>query len=103
MRFVAIQSGEGRALAVANNIDPDKPQSFLYIENDKIFQKSDAALALVKRVGGPGRFLYWARFVPRPLRDWVYGFVAKHRYRIFGKTDQCYVPGPNEKDRFVLS
>jgi len=103
MRFVAIQSQEGRQLALDHDIDPENPQSFLFIENGQSYQLSDAVLAMAKFVGGPGRYFLWTRFVPRPLRDLAYGLVAKNRYRIFGKMDHCYVPKPDETHRFILN
>jgi len=103
IRFVAIKSDEGRALALANNIDPDDPKSFLYIDHDQVFHKSDAALALVKHVGGPGKYLLWIKYIPLPLRNLIYTLIARNRYRLFGKTDRCYVPQAGEQTRFVLS
>lgn len=101
-RFVAIQSGEGRALARDHTIDPDDPESFLYIESGTPYEKSDAVFVIARRVRGPARLIRLARILPKPIRDYGYDLIAKHRYKIFGKTDSCYVPTSETRHRFVL-
>lgn len=90
-RFVAIQDAEGRALAERFGIDPDNPDTFALIDEDALFTRSDAALRIAAALPGWG----WTRalrIVPRALRDWVYGSVARNRYRWFGKLDVCMMP-----------
>lgn len=101
-RFIAILSGEGRKLAAVNNIAPENPESFLYITNGKAYQKSDAVLAMLRDVGGPAKIIRLGKFLPRFIRDFMYGMVAKNRYRVFGRTEMCYVPSPETRGRFVL-
>lgn len=103
IRFVDILSPEGRALSAAHGIDPENPKSFIYIEAGKAYTQSDAVFALFDRSGGAARYLKLFRFVPRPVRDWAYRLIARNRYRIFGRRDQCYIPAPEERDRFSLS
>ena len=100
IRFVAIQSPEGARLAAAHGVDALDPRTFLLVEGGRALARSDAALAVAARLGGPARLLALARWVPRPLRDAAYGFVARHRHRLFGRA--CIVPTPEERDRFVL-
>ena len=102
MRFVAIQSETGRQMALENGIDPDVPKTFLLKMNDEMLESSDAALAVLKYAGGPLSFLRIVRFVPKPIRDFAYLFVAKNRYKVFGKTDVCMVPEPSTRDRFEM-
>ncbi len=102
MQFVAITSEFGRKLALENTIDPDNPSSFVYIENGQVFQKSDAALQIIRRTGGPARILLIGNIVPRAIRDFIYDRIAKNRYRIFGQTETCLVPDPETRKRFVL-
>lgn len=103
IRFVSIQSKEGRKLAQAHNINPDDPHTFIYAEGDKIYTLSTAVLKLAKRVGGWGRWFLWTEIIPKPIRDWVYSRIANNRYRLFGKLDHCYVPSSEDRHRFVLS
>lgn len=103
MHFVAILSGQGRALASANNIDPENPESFLIIQGDRVLRSSDAIIALGQYVGGIHKIAMIGKVVPRPIRDWLYSLIAKNRYKVFGRTESCYVPTPENRDRFVLT
>ncbi len=63
--------------------------------------KSDAALTILAGLGGGWRLVRALRVVPRPIRDWVYDLIARHRFRWFGKREECRVPSPDERDRFL--
>lgn len=102
IRFVAIQSDAGRALAMHHGIDPDDPDTFLFIENGQALKKSAAFIALTRHLNGPARMARALRLVPRALRDAAYGFIARNRYKVFGQTDTCMIPHPDQRDRFVL-
>ncbi len=102
MRFVAIQSREGRELARRHGIDPDNPDSFLFIENGRALPKSDGVLALVAHLNGPARLLLAGRILPKALRDWLYDRVARNRYRLFGQKSSCEMPDPAQRHRFSL-
>lgn len=102
IRFVAIKSGEGRALAKTHGVDPDDPTTFLFIDGGVALEKSDAVIALSRHLNGPARAVGVARIIPKLMRDFAYGIVAKHRYRIFGRTDVCLIPRPDQHDRFTL-
>ncbi|NNF24684.1 MAG: thiol-disulfide oxidoreductase DCC family protein [Rhodobacteraceae bacterium] len=102
IRFVAIQSVEGRALAAAHGLDPEDPATFLFVEGGTALGRSDGVLALLRHLDGPARVLRLGRVLPRPLRDWMYDRVARNRYRIFGKTQSCMMPGADTAGRFVL-
>jgi predicted DCC family thiol-disulfide oxidoreductase YuxK len=101
-RFIAIQSDEGRRLAVAHGIDPDHPDSFLLIEHGRARAKSDGIIALAHHLRDPWRMIAGFRFLPRPVRDWLYDRVARNRYRVFGKREICIVPSSLLRKRFVL-
>lgn len=103
MRFVAILSEEGRALAKANDIDPEAPESFLIIQGGDVLRSSDAIMALCHYMGGIHKIVILGKILPRPLRDWLYGLIAKNRYKVFGRTEACYVPSPENRHRFVLT
>lgn len=99
-RFLPIQSERGRALAARFGIDPVAPETNAVVWNGRIFFKSDAALIVL------GRFpetapLAVLRRLPRGLRDPVYDLIARNRYRIFGRTEQCMVPSAEDRARFV--
>jgi len=89
-RFTPIQSDYGTRLAKTFGIDPDDPDTNAVVHGGIAWMKSDAALT-VRHLPGWG----WTRAlfaVPKPLRDAVYSFVARNRYRIFGKYETCFVP-----------
>jgi predicted DCC family thiol-disulfide oxidoreductase YuxK len=102
IRFVAIKSQEGRAIAARHGIDPDNPETFLFIENEVTLEKSDGVLALLKHVGGPARLLSLAAVLPRIVRDFAYDLIASNRYRLFGKTNLCRAPDGAELRRFTF-
>ncbi|HEV7259443.1 MAG TPA: thiol-disulfide oxidoreductase DCC family protein [Bosea sp. (in: a-proteobacteria)] len=102
IRFVAIQSREGRTLAELHGIDPEDPESFLFIENGKALGKSDGVLALLRHLNGPARVLLLGRWLPRSIRDWLYDRIARNRYRLFGQKSACEMPDPSQRHRFSL-
>jgi predicted DCC family thiol-disulfide oxidoreductase YuxK len=102
IRFVAIQSAEGRALASLHGINPDDPESFLFIENGVAQPKSDGIAALTHHLRVPWNWMGAFRILPRPVRDWLYDRIARNRYRIFGKRESCLIPTPETRQRFSL-
>lgn len=101
IRFVAIQSDEGRALAIRFGVNPDDPETFLFIDQGRALARSDAVLALLGHVRGPARLLLIGRWIPRAWRDRLYDVVASRRYRLFGRHSSCAVPTA-QRDRFTL-
>jgi predicted DCC family thiol-disulfide oxidoreductase YuxK len=103
IRFVAIQSLEGKALAKAHGIDPDDPNSFLFIVNGIALPKSDGIAALAGYFRAPWSLISRAICIfPSPIRDWFYDRIARNRYRIFGKCESCLIPTPETRQRFSL-
>jgi predicted DCC family thiol-disulfide oxidoreductase YuxK len=100
-RFAPLQSGvaeqimEGRG-GVGADLD-----TIMLVEDDEVFVRSTAALRIARHLSGPWPLLYAFIVVPRPLRDAVYEWVAANRYRWFGRRDQCRVPTPELKARFL--
>lgn len=102
IQFVSIQSETGQMIAKQNGIDPVNPESFLFIDKGKIYAKSDGVLALSHYLRYPARLLFLIRLMPKSLRDWGYDLIARNRYRIFGRREQCIVPTPETRHRFIL-
>ena len=93
VRFLAIQTEQGRALAARLGIDAEDPQTNALILGERALFKSDAALAVLALLPRWG----WTRVLrvlPRGLRDFCYDRIAGNRYKIFGRSDVCLVPGP---------
>ncbi len=99
-RFAPIQSERGRALALQFGIDPDAPETNAVVWDGRIFFKSDAALTVLGQMRATAP-LGLLRAAPRWLRDPVYDRIARNRYRIFGRTEQCMVPAPADRARFL--
>ena len=99
-RFSAIQSGYGTRLARAFDIDPDDPDTNAVIHGGETFFKSDGALTVLSNLPGWG-WVRALRLAPKPLRDAVYNLVARNRYRIFGKYEECFVPDAEFRARVM--
>lgn len=100
-RFAALGSTAGRqALAQAGAVSP-LPDSMVLLHRGRVYTRSGAALAVARLLPWP--WPLWSVFwiVPYPLRDLVYAFVAKNRYRWFGKRASCWVPTPALRARFL--
>lgn len=101
--FAAMQSQSGRKLLLAHGLDPQSPLSFLLVEGGRGYTDSDA-IARVLRGLDRRRWRWLSRamlLVPCALRDPAYRFVARHRYRVFGQSRQCFVPTPEQRARFM--
>lgn len=98
--FTPIQSERGRAMAARLGIDPEAPQTNAVIWKGRIWFKSDAALTVLGELPGAGP-LAMLKVLPRPIRDPAYDLIARNRYRIFGRTEQCMVPSAEDRARFV--
>jgi predicted DCC family thiol-disulfide oxidoreductase YuxK len=73
----------------------------LGLPQERLTSKSDAALATLAALGPPWRLLSWLRILPRALRDLGYDAIARVRYQLFGKHDQCPIPPPEHRKRFL--
>ena len=77
------------------------PESMILVDGDRVHQRSSAAIEIARKLGFPWSLAIVFYAVPRFLRDAVYGFVARHRYRWFGKKDVCMAPTPELRARFL--
>jgi predicted DCC family thiol-disulfide oxidoreductase YuxK len=100
-RFGVLQSEAGRAALGAAKTPTDLPDSIVLIDGPGVHIRSDAALRIARGLGFPWSLAVVARVVPRPLRDAVYSWVARNRYRWFGRRESCMVPTPELAARFV--
>lgn len=101
-RYAALQSEIGQKLIHDRGIDTSKLDSIILIEPGvAYYAKSEAALEITKAFGGLWATLQIFQWVPTSLRDVIYDFVAKNRYRWFGKKDQCMIPTPELQAKFL--
>lgn len=101
-RFVALQSDLGKKILNYLNVDTSKMDSIiLYEPGIAYFYKSDAALEIVKDLNV---FLKWSiifKIIPSNLRNPIYDYVARNRYKWYGKKDACMIPTPELKVKFL--
>jgi predicted DCC family thiol-disulfide oxidoreductase YuxK len=100
-RFASLQSEAGRALLAEHGLPPDAMDTVVLVDGKAHWRKSDAALELLRRLGGIWGFLSLLRLVPRALRDPPYDLIARNRYRWWGKRDECWLPTPELRARFL--
>ena len=100
-RFAALQSDFGESQLQHYGIPPGMLNSIILIQEGKAHQKSNAALEIAKNLSGLWPALYVFKIIPRVVRDWIYDLIAKNRYKLFGRRDECMIPTPELRSRFV--
>jgi len=100
-RLTAAQSTLGDALYRHYGLNPGDYQTMILLADGVAHVKSDAALRIARRLGLPWSLAVVFRIVPRALRDALYMFVARNRFRWFGRRDVCFRPEPRFADRFI--
>lgn len=75
--------------------------SIVFVHDDRVFVKSRAALEIARRMGGFWKLLYVFMLVPKIIRDPIYDWIARNRYRWYGKRSSCRIPEPKEADKFL--
>jgi predicted DCC family thiol-disulfide oxidoreductase YuxK len=99
LRFAPLQGETARAMLPAEQTrDLD---SLVLVDAAGMHRRSDAALRALEHLGGGWRGVALLRALPRGLRDALYGLVARHRYRWFGRRESCRLPTAAERDRFL--
>lgn len=99
-QFASLQSDIGRELRAKHSI-ADDVDSLVLVDQNRAYVKSDAALRVANHLTGLWKLAYYLKSFPRPLRDGAYDLVAKNRYKVFGKLDQCQLPPPHIRKRFL--
>ena len=100
--FTALQSNIGQNIIEHYNIDTSKIDSILLYTPEKgIHYKSTAALKVAWKLGFPINLLAIFLIVPNFIRNWVYDFIAKNRYKWYGKKEACIIPTPELKSKFL--
>ena len=100
-RFASLQSQAGSRLLQAAGAHEKSLDSVVLIENGTYYIRSAAALRIARGLRYPWPLLYALIVVPKGLRDAVYQFIARHRYRWFGKDETCLVPTRELRERFL--
>ncbi len=99
-RFSPLESS-AEHLLLQGVVRENLPDSIVLLEASGYYTQSDAALRIARRLSGAWPLLYALIVVPRPLRNHIYAWIARHRYKWFGRTDACRVPTPELRERFL--
>lgn len=101
-RFAPLQSEIGRAVIKRFQLNTEDTDSILlFSEENGLKIKSTAALHIAKHLGFPRNLLSVFLIVPTGIRNWVYDYVAKNRYKWYGKKEECMIPTPELKSKFL--
>jgi predicted DCC family thiol-disulfide oxidoreductase YuxK len=100
IKFAPLQSEAGKILKEKYQVDP-VIDSVILIDDDRLYTYSDAALRITKYLKWPAKALYALNVVPKFIRQPFYRWVARNRYKWFGKKETCMVPGPGVRARFL--
>jgi predicted DCC family thiol-disulfide oxidoreductase YuxK len=96
-KFATLQSKDAQAFG----FNPVNMNSIILIDGDKQYSKSTAALHIAKHLSGGFPLLYAFIILPRFIRDWIYDYIAKNRYKWFGKKESCMIPTPELQKKFL--
>ncbi len=101
-KFAALQSDYAKEkLSNYFQENPSQAESIILLENGHVFTQSTAALRIAKHLKGMYPLLYCCIIIPKFFRNFVYDFIAKNRYKWFGKKKECMIPTPEIKSKFL--
>jgi predicted DCC family thiol-disulfide oxidoreductase YuxK len=100
-RLLPAQSELGRALYVHYGLDPQDYETNILIDGGRAYFKSEACIRMLESLGFPWTLAAALRVMPLGLRDGLYDWVARHRLRLFGTRQSCYVASPRSRSRFL--
>ena len=100
LKFAPLQSNAGKRLLSQHNI-LDGGDTVLFIENGRIYSRSDAAIRIIRYLSWPAKIFYIFAIVPRFIRNAVYNWIARNRYKWFGRRDACMIPDAKLRSRFL--
>lgn len=100
-QFASLQSEVGQQLLAKYNLPTKELKSVVLIHENKAHTYSDAPLEAARLLGGFWQLFYVFKILPLGLRNAIYNWIAKNRYRWFGKQESCWLPTPDLKERFI--
>jgi predicted DCC family thiol-disulfide oxidoreductase YuxK len=100
-RFTSLQSDAGQIILKKFNLSAEKLYSVIVVDQDNVYDRSRAALEIARRLSGLWPLLYGFILVPPFIRNFVYDWISRNRYRWFGVRQECMMPTPNMKARFI--
>lgn len=101
LKFASLQGEYAKKILPPLGINQTLVDSVVLVDNGKVYTQSSAAFRICKYLDGGWKLGYGLMVIPKIIRDFFYGFIARNRYRWFGKKESCMVPGPGIKERFL--
>ena len=99
-RFASLQSESGRSRLIVGGLPVDAMDTVIYIREEQYFYESTAVLEILNDLGGIWKMMNIFRLIPKKIRDTIYRYIARNRYRIFGKRSSCMLPTSEIEKRF---
>lgn len=100
-QIAASQSNAGNNLLQQFKLDQKASASVILIDQEKVYTKTDAVIQIANRLSGWPKLFRFIKFIPKPIRDFGYDLIAKNRYALFGKKDNCMIPDASIRHRFL--
>lgn len=100
-KFTSLQSEAGQTMLNRFGLNQEKFHSVILVKNNKVYDRSRAALEIARRLNGAWPMLYCFIIVPPFLRNFIYDWISRNRYRWFGVRQECMMPTPEMKARFL--
>jgi len=101
LKFGSLQGETAKKILPTYQISTEKLSSIIFIHRNNVYTESSAVLEICKVIGGVWSFIYVFKIIPLFIRNGIYRLVARNRYKWFGKKDQCMIPSPSLKSRFL--
>lgn len=100
-RLAALQSAAGEGFCRHYSLSREQYDTVYYVRDHVCYEKSTAILHILRDLGGGWQMLYFLIWIPACIRDIPYGWIARYRYKLFGKKVSCLLPSPDIQDRFM--
>jgi predicted DCC family thiol-disulfide oxidoreductase YuxK len=101
LKFTTLQGEKAKQILPQYNINPTSLSSVIFIDKGKAYTQSSAAIKICKHLNGGWKLFYGLIIVPKFIRDAIYNWIARNRYKWFGKKDSCIVPTSELRERFL--
>jgi predicted DCC family thiol-disulfide oxidoreductase YuxK len=100
-KFASLQSDYGRDVLHRAGVTLENFDTMLLLEDGQVYDRSTAALRIARHLDGLWPVCYIFIIIPRPIRDLIYNWIARNRYDWFGRIEQCLLPTPEIRSRFL--
>jgi len=100
-QFASIQSKAGMDLLARAGLNITKLETLLLVDGERSYQHTAAILRVLHQLGFPWKLAWITWLLPSPIRDAIYRWIARNRYRIFGRSDSCFLPSAEHRLRFM--